>query len=194
MICGAQMTSPRECVAQADSGADRGTVVVFPLVLSWMMLLACGLGLQATGIQERRIFTCGPSSRPACIVANIHTHGRLSETLPIHLLLHIQCTGGVAAPQQNCRRWQDMLPTPAAQDRPALTSTVAGCAAAVAVQARWCDCLATSAPGPHGSSRCHVWCGDTAHMPLGVDLMSASCSCNGMYCAMMARTSCGRQH
>ena len=90
------MTSPRECVAQADSGADRGAVVVFPLVLSWMMLLACGLGLQATGIQERRTFTCGPSSRPPCIVAHIHTHGRLLETLPIHLLLHVQYTGGIA--------------------------------------------------------------------------------------------------
>jgi hypothetical protein len=56
-VCGAQMTSPRECVGQADSVADRGIVFAFPLVLSWMMLLACGLGLQATGDQERRIFT-----------------------------------------------------------------------------------------------------------------------------------------
>ena len=31
MICGAQMTSPRECVAQADSGADRGLSSCIPL-------------------------------------------------------------------------------------------------------------------------------------------------------------------
>ena len=88
------------------------------------------------------------------------------------------------------------LPSNAAHRRcpgqAAAASTDAGCAVAAAVQARWCDYLATSAPGPYNSSCCHVWCGDTAHMPLGVDLMSASCSCSGMYCAMMARTSCGR--